>query len=341
MFKDNTFIRHLVILNALFILWVGLTFLYILQFDTSLTVLSYNHGKNNFTHITYSKLLKGDKVSGTFQAAENNLGIVSVRFNTFIRPPYKNEDNLVFRIKEVGSHNWYYQNIYRVGLIYDVPLFPFGFPKISDSQGKIYYFEVESLKGNASNSVALSDRGQILFSRYQADKRVLLHDKKELMIFAFKKFSSAILTTDVKFSSFIYLLPLLFYLLWISPGLKLQKTWVTRIVSKQIVKKFHFVVLGVVLIDIFVIQLTNDIVYLVIPFLWIVVLRENRIGNSLTFLVALSMLLISPLFLFLKDPQTAEKGAAWAYTFLVAGIIQIVSELRKDKRKQEHSLLEE
>lgn len=331
-------IRFFIIPLSLLFLWLGLTILYIITFDTSLSVLSYNHEKEHFSNISYDKLLKGDKISGKFTATEDNLGIVSIRFKTFIRPPYKNEDVLVFRIKEVGAKDWYYENNYRNGLIYDIPFFPFGFPKITHSKEKTYYFEIESLKGDTHNAVALSDRGQVLFSKYQIPKSLILQNEKEMSVFAVKKFISALLTTDVRFSSFIYLLPLLFYLLLISPFGKSQKEKVRRFIVKSYVFRFvrdvvsnklHWIIILVVLIDIFLVQVINDIVYLVILFLWIAIRQVYSLTSKTTFLFTLSFLLIAPVCLFFKDVQTAEKAAAWAYIFLVAAMIQIFYELKK------------
>jgi hypothetical protein len=351
---DNKLFRFVVIPIALLALWLGLTCLYIITFDTSLSVLSYIHGRESFSKLTYNKLLKGDEIAGQFKAVENNLGIVSVKFQTFIRPPYLSEDTLVFRIKEKGKSSWFSVNKYRDGLMYDAEPFPFGFPKIADSKGKTYQFEIQSLNGDINNSIALSDRGQNLFSKYQVSKTLLLHNKKEFGIFIVKKFISAMLTTDVRFSSFIYLLPFLFYLLWISPFGRVVVDPLTKKISKLaakiandkflkpsmpifeltkdiVVHNLHWIIILVVLIDIFIIQLTNDTIYLIIIGLWIAVLKAYKMQSKTTFALALALLVIPPVFLFFKDGATAEKGAIWAYIFLIAGTIQALLELRSSK----------
>lgn len=346
-FNKNKFIKLALIPLGLAFLWLVLTVYYIITFDTSLTVLSFSHGRESFNNINYNKLLKGDKVSGEFTAAENNLGIVSIKFQTFIRPPYADEDHLIFRLKEKGAKNWYYENTYRDGLVYDVPIFPFGFPKIANSQGKTYQFEIESLSGNAENSVALSDRDQILFSKYQMSKSVLLHDKKELAIFTAKKFINAFSTTDVRFSSFIYLLPFLFYLLWISPFgkkymnplfLKLKNFFFPVNAFKYLPKYYlNWIMVIIVVFDIFVVQLNNDIVYLVMIGLWIGTFRAYKLDSKTTFIFALILLLIPPIFLAFRDEPTAEKAAIWAYMFLVAGTIQAMLELKSVREIHEKS----
>jgi hypothetical protein len=341
----NRFFRFVVIPLSLLALWLGLTCLYIITFDTSLSVLSYIHGRESFKTVTYSKLLKDNKITGQFKAVENNLGIVSVKFQTFIRPPYASEDILVFRFKEKGAKTWYSQNTYRDGMIYEIPVFPFGFPKIANSQGKIYQFEIQSLNGDINNSVALSNRGQNLFSKYQVSKTLLLHNKKELTIFLVKKFVSAMLTTDVRFSSFIYLLPFLFYLIWISPfgkkyiypyAVKLKRFLFPVNVAEYLPEYYlSWIMVAVVLLDIFIIQLSNDVIYVVMISLWIVVLRAYKLTSNTTFLFALLLLLLPPYFLVFKDAATAEKAAVWAFMFLVAGTIQALLELNKDQKVHE------
>lgn len=340
--KRKKWYRFILIPSLLLLLWIVLTFLYILNVDTSLSVISYNHGKDNFDKLSYNKLLKGDKISGHFTARENNLGIVSIRFQTFIRPEYKNEDYLVFRMKEKGAKNWYYENKYRDGFIYEIPFLPFGFPKIANSKDKTYLFEVESLKGNANNSVALSRKNQILSSKYQVPKSLLLHDKKALIIFAAKKFINSIFTTDVRFSSFIYLLPFIYYLLWISPFRKKLITSSVKYLNGQsiyfikpvIEYNLAYILIAIALIDIFKIQLTNDVIYLVIIGIWIIILRLYKLTSKTSFILALLLLIMPPIMLSFRDEATAEKAAIWAYIFLVAGTIQILIELRSEKHEK-------
>lgn|GEM_PF-1134638 len=343
-FYRNKVVSFTVTSVGLFLLWVALTCLYIITFDTSLSVLSDTHGRESFNKLTYSKLYAKDAVSGTFKATEDNLGIVSIKFQTFIRPPFKDEDKILFRIREKGARDWYYESVYRDGLIYDLPVFPFGFPKITNSKNKEYYFEIESLNGNWSNSIAISRNGQILFSKYQFSKARLLHDKKELIIFALKKFLSAIYTTDVRFSSIIYLLPLVFYIIWISPfrrfvygeilksiGKSIKKhkdnkiimvlVPVFKVIKNILIYNIDWIVVCIVLLDIFIVQVNNDIVYVVTVAVWIATLRAYKLSNKLTFLFGLSLLVLSPILLTMREQSLSEKATVWAYMFIIAGII--------------------
>jgi hypothetical protein len=360
----NKFVKYLIIPILLIVLWLVLTSLYIYTFDTSLSVISYIHNRDSITHNNYSKLIKGQKLKGEFEAKENNLGIVAVKFKTYIRPRYKDEDTIIFRIKEKGNPNWIVENSYRNGLMYEVEPFTFGLPKILDSKGRRYYFEIESIKGNENNAIAISNRGQILFSKYQVSKNLLLHDYKQLFSFIYKKFISSLLTTDVRFSSFIYILPLIFYILLISPLGKQILNPLIKIMSlpvipplsekivnpinkviynllflfisflrKYIVPNLNWFLIIIICIDIIIVQVLNNVIYIVIGVLWFILLKTYKKDSKSTFLVAIFLLILAPIFIFLIDSSTAEKAAIWAFIFLVTGVIQIIFEFKNEKNE--------
>lgn len=353
---ENKFFKMVLIPVALFMLWFGLTCLYIISFDTSFSIWSYAHPQLDFTSLTFNNLHKGDLIAGHFIAQDNNLGIISIRFKTYIRPPYAYEDKFLFSIKEKGAKNWYCKNTYRSGLIYDVPLFPFGFPQVADSRGKEYEFELLSLNGNNANAVSISDRNPILVSKYKYSRSELLHNKFTFLKFLSKKVYNAMLTPDVWFSSLIYSLPLLFYLFWVSP---LKKRLFTPLVKNidQFIKKsesllvvpfklimflvylfkhiltyeLEWAVIFVVLFDALIIQITNDLFYIIIILLWMITARSYRLSSKNSFQFVLFLLALSPIFLLLNDGTTAENTSVWAFMFLVAGVIQLFFELRNQK----------
>ncbi len=353
----SKFVKFVIIPLFLLLLWFGLTFSYIIHLDTAFSLLSYNLPQTVFTHLPQGKLEKGDFVSGEFVAQENNLGILSLRFETFFRPAYQNEDVLLFQIKQKDAKNWYYKNEYRDGLVYDVPFFPFGFPIISSSKGKTYEFKITSLKGDSSNSVAMSERWQNIAAKYKFTKHELLQNKVALLQFSIKKFISSLETIDVLFSSFVYLLPLFFYLMLLSPLGKYLKKPLLFIGQKffnlgnsrflkfllpsfKASQRFSIIfcdtiLLGVALIDGFYLQLGNDFIYLLVPILWIFVQRHFRFTSRKTFIVGISMLLFPPVSLLFNLGQIAENMAVWAYLFLVAGTIQIIIDLKSEKQVYE------
>ena len=128
-------------------------------------------------------LLKGDRVSVKLKATENNFGIVLARFERF----GKVSDKVVFRLKEEGKGDWYYENIYKAGEFRPDEYFTFGFPTIADSKNHTYVFEVESLFGTYKDGVGLSlDEPQVAFVyKYSRND---LKNHKILSSFIHKKF---------------------------------------------------------------------------------------------------------------------------------------------------------
>jgi hypothetical protein len=344
-------VRFVLIPFLLLVLWFGFTVSYIMYLDSSFTLISNTLPSTVFTHLPIGTLEKGEYISGKFVGNNNNLGIISLRFKTFFRPAYENEDHLLFQIKEAGDKKWYYQNTYRVGTIYDVPFFPFGFPIITDSKGKIYEFKVTSLNGNGQNSIALSNRWQNVTAKYKFSKQELLQSKTGLLQFCFEKFISSLSTIDVFFSSSVYLLPLFFYLILISPFEKhLAKR--AQYLSNSRLLRFLFpsyranqrnrifladiILLGTVLLDGFYLQLGNTFVYILVPILWILTQEHFSFTSRKTILIGIGFLTFPPIFQFIGLNQIAQNMAIWAFLFLFTGTIQSLLVSNKSSKKVDY-----
>jgi hypothetical protein len=64
-------------------------------------------------------------------------------------------ERIVFRIKERGSGNYFYENTYELNQYWETDYFLFGFPVQKDSEGKNYVFEIEKTKEGETNKVFL------------------------------------------------------------------------------------------------------------------------------------------------------------------------------------------
>ncbi len=137
----------------LFSIWAAGSVYESIRVDTSFTVITQNFNRSNFNIYNTDELLKGHKIEASFQPNYNYLGIVAVRFNTFMRI---NNDSVIFKIKESNNRKWLYEGTYRVNQFQPHGLFTFGFPVIYDSKGKTYIIEIESVKGKKRDAVALS-----------------------------------------------------------------------------------------------------------------------------------------------------------------------------------------
>ena len=99
--------------------------------------------------------LKGEKVTAKFKVSENNFGILLFRFAQLSANV---TDTVVFRIKEEGKEDWYYENNYKADQFQPDQYFTFGFPPFKNSKNHTYVFEIESLSGTYKNGIGVSVR---------------------------------------------------------------------------------------------------------------------------------------------------------------------------------------
>lgn len=312
-------IRWGVIPLSLFILWFAATTLHIVRYDSAFLVTTYHHSKENLKPYTDKKILNGEKIGGEVKAEEDNLGIVSLRFRTYQRVAYEDEDVLIFRIKEKGSKEWYSQNKYKSGLFFEVPYYPFGFPKIADSKGKTYEFELESTKGNNYNGVEVSGREPVLASKYQENKAKLLQDKKMFLSFVFKKYTNAFQVVDIKFYIFfVFLLPLIIY------------------IFHRLLKEKFFVVFifFLILLHILYVSIEDDLIYIFIMIIWVILEKHQKFLKDKSLSVGFLFLALCPFILIFQLDAIAERSAAWAFFFITISVIEAMISLRREDSKR-------
>ena len=156
-----------------------------------LSVIDENRVSFQSSKTSETPLLKGEKITGKFKASENNLGVILLKFIKF----GKGLDTLVFRLKEEGSQEWYYENKYYGELFNNNQYYPFGFPSISSSKNRSYIVEVESTSGKAQNGVAVSENKPqaALVYNYAISE---IKNPISLSSFAFKKLTYVLRNTN-------------------------------------------------------------------------------------------------------------------------------------------------
>jgi hypothetical protein len=192
--------KKLLIIGIIVFSWIVLTATYLYS-ASNLTTISSNLSDNVLTRKTFNELLKGDKITGMFTVPQNFLGQLSVRFYNYDR---KINDEVIFRIKEENSSSWYYEHVYETNQFLPNGLFPFGFPVISDSKGKTYLFEVESVKGALDNAVTLSRMEPLVALSFKYPISLLIKDKKVLLEFVSNKIVYTKVDRDFIVSFFTY-----------------------------------------------------------------------------------------------------------------------------------------
>ena len=123
------------------------------------------------------RVLKGEIYRQSFLSTTDSFGIIAVKFSNNNKI---NQDVLTFRIKEENDKDWFYENQYKTDQFQDNQFFTFGFPKINNTQGKAFVFEIESLAGAEDDSVSvfLTPEKDLVFKLIKEEpaKKLIIQD---------------------------------------------------------------------------------------------------------------------------------------------------------------------
>lgn len=325
-------IVYLVVPAFLFLTWVALLVYQAYLIENVFTVVTSEYSRRYLTSFKTGELFQGEKIMGKFVASEDFLGIVGFRFWTFYR---LNDDYMIYRIKEQGQDKWYYENsFYKADQFQPDGYFTFGFPPISDSKGKTYVFEIESLQGRPGIAVGVSKIDPVFISKYKYPKEKVLSSSKEFVLFIFLKLLNLFKKVAFTASSFIYLLPTLIYSVNFFPSYKkfMQKIknrmFKIAIFGYTFLFLLHSETLSIVLIivgtllDTFFVK-KGDMTVILLLFLWFTAARLFRLKENFFLFGSFCFYALSAIFYYLDKTQISERAGAWALLslFLVVGLI--------------------
>lgn len=281
------------------------------------SVLTHVNSTNDIVTMPVDKLTKGMQIVGEFKSEEDYLGLILLKFENYTKPEFINEDIIRFRIKEIGQKEWYHLSYHRSGAFEGQRYFPFGFQPIADSKNKKYIFEIESTRGDKTNSINPDSFGQFFLSGHQIPKQKIISSKENAVSFLIKKASFSIVNLDFVLSSLIFSTPLSIYLLL----LIFKKKY------KVIINGIPWITLSIILFDILVLQHIYLGIIAVLAILWIFSIAALRIEGRISVIVSL-VFVIFWLFLYSTSLLTHayDKLNTWSYLFLVIGVIQLLLE---------------
>lgn len=297
----------IVIFLSLF--WFISTIIYIKNKEFSFTALE---GRNNSGSLSFShdgEMIKGDKVYGHFLSQYPYLGTISVRFSTFYRI---NSDFLTFRIKESSATSWYYQASYKTDQFQPDKLFPFGFPVIKDSQGKVYQFELESENGTTGSGVYVNGTFPAFVDKHVFPRSSVLSSLPKFVYYFYNKIVNIIGDKDVRINSLSFIFPLTAYIIFIELG-------------NSVVIITLFIALASIYLANYKID-TPNLVFLSILFLWICETIKKKIKSDVTVSFSLIYFSLSVIYIILGNRDISEKYAVWSVLFLIYSTIQIYLE---------------
>lgn len=140
--------------------------------------------KVSFVQDKEINLLKGGTIRFYLNADSNNLGTIELLFNNHNR---LNKDELTFSMREVGG-NYEYVGTVDTALMDSGQFFPFGFPIIPNSKGKLYVVEITSLNGTKHDSVSINRGVSYIKAKYFIRKGEILNISQSLPFFIAKTY---------------------------------------------------------------------------------------------------------------------------------------------------------
>lgn len=301
------------------ILGFVLAFIHI-NIEPGITILVYPHNKKEIVSFKTDELLARGKITSKFKAKDNNLGIVAVRFNTHFRI---NNDTVIFRIRELGKTNWFYENRYKVDQFQPNQFFTFGLPIIDNSEGRVYEFEIESIKGKINDAVALSPIEPVFVTKYQYSRQKITSNSEYALKFLGKKSVNLLTNPDFLLAWLVYNLPVLLYFVWLF------------LFEKFLNRKYYFALLPIIFMLMVVLSgiANNDIVTIGLTIMWIYFIYLYKFRGVFSFVVS-SIFIIFSFCTYYLGLENASKGfSVWAFILLIVGIVNQIVELKFPDKK--------
>ncbi len=134
-----------------------MTLLYLISSNVELPAINYpvNNGYpvNDGTNIPIGEITKSMQIGQTFVAERSNLSRIDILFATYKR---ENTEDILFHLrKKFGSNNDIVLYRFNPKFLEDNRYFSITFPEIPDSEGKVYYFYIESPTSYSGNAVTI------------------------------------------------------------------------------------------------------------------------------------------------------------------------------------------
>lgn len=279
---------------------------YIAYSDFSFTVLTSYHDTSSIVNPSPAPLLTGQSIRGVIRATDNNLGIVSLRFNTFKR---SNDDILIFKLRRLGDAKWYNEQSARTTFEHE-EFYNFGFLPIPQSQSKEYEFIITSTRGTPHNSVAVSIEDPVIATKYKYSKAELIQNKALIVQFLEKKLMHEFLYSSLMFALFIFSLPFVSYL----------------------VKKFsnpfthNLLIAAMVMLVVYSIGWLDSLfseAYILLPLSMAYIISAEH--HAKWFLsLALSGIIMSCGFYIGGNHQSAIHAASWSWIFIGGSLVSTI-----------------
>jgi hypothetical protein len=273
--------------------------------ETNITSLLTYHDKGVYSIHFSGPLIANHIIRGEFQATDDNLGMVKLRIRTYNRI---NTSHIRFQLKEKGAGEWTVNNEYTVDRFPDGLLYPFGFPVISDSKGKVYEFTLESVDGTEDNAIGVAGGYHDVASQYVFQKRELMSDKRQLGMFLTAKAKNIFFDSYAFLYLGIFLTPIIVFLS--NRGGSMSALYM-GLVYTYLPLSMH----------------SNTILYVAVSVFCITL--YSKIASSYVYTLALIFLVQIPLAVMTGKNLAGDRAATLVFFLILIGGIISLTELKK------------
>lgn len=299
-------------------LWAFTTISYLVFIQQNATQLVVTASQK----MLHTKQLKDGSAVITMQvdAIENGLGIIKVPFKIKGVLP---STPLIFKVRELGTENWYHVDAINLNHLTHLPFYPFGFPPINNSKGRIYVIEVTITKAMGSEQYAVATQEKNVQTVYQFKKSIITDDVKSLFIFVFKKYYLFIIQNYIKLiAPIITFFPIVFVLIQNKTATGHGQSFRTSVFLFLFTLSLAWATL--------LIYPMNDFVFSILVILWLIYSIGNNVPVVNNLIVSLVVLVVSLLFLFMRDSQLVENLSVLVYMFYAISLIQMMIQLKQN-----------
>ncbi len=284
-------------LLALFALGTVCTYFYLIQSGFGIFNLLTPGVNSSLESYGFDEFMVGDKATGHFTSAHNNLGIVAVRFTNKNRD---SRDVVIFRIKEDGSGTWYYEAKYNTDQFLPGKLFPFGFPQVENSKDKNFIYEIESTNGATGSGIFLDYQKPVYVSAYFFNKNDVMGDLKSTISFILQKSKNIFENKTDLIQVIIFFIPAVFITIYLFFG------------NKKTPALYLLFFTGIIF-DIFLVPNNSTFLMISLTFIWMFAKLKYRTNSIFTIYNILILLLFSLTAALLRYVSYAEKTTVWVY----------------------------
>jgi len=271
------------------------------------------------------ELIKGDIVRGKIKSRYSNLGQITIRFNN---NHHDSDDIVLFKIKEEGNNDWYYQVKIKTDQFQPQALFPFGFPQIKDSIGKTYVFEVESLNGQQGRGISIDSQKPQFTAKSIFAKNELISNKKLSLYFIFHKILDLRYYPSIVLFSYYPFVFLLFLYYYPNNKINFYPSLSSKIESIPLIKNHLFSTLIILMIVFSLIfgGRIEDINIIFIVGTYLLYSKKYKYESRIALFYSVWLLILALILLIFGQQSSANSSAVWAYMFLWITVVQQIGE---------------